>query len=157
MTATAVFHSTSTEATEAFGRRLARGLSVGTVVGLFGDLGAGKTVLARGLARGLGVSEPVASPTFTLVQEYPLPGGRWFYHLDLYRISGSDEALAFGIEEFLFAPDAIAAVEWAERIPELLIPPGDGSGRDGAGFVSVRIRHAGAGRRMIEFPADFAE
>ena len=106
--------------TEAFGQRLVQNLTPGTVVTLYGDLGTGKTVMSRGIARGLGITEPVTSPTFTVVQEYQRPGGGWFFHLDMYRINNENDALAFGIEEFLFAPDAITVIEWPERIAGLL-------------------------------------
>ena len=79
---------------------------------------AGKTVFASGFAQGLGITESVSSPTFTIVQEYPYEKGM-FYHLDLYRIDGPDAALAFGIDEFLFDPEAIALVEWPVRIDGL--------------------------------------
>ena len=112
------------EATLALGARLASLLSLGQTLLLCGELGAGKTVISRGIARGLGITEPVTSPTFTVVQEYRLPGGGMFFHLDMYRIDSEEAALAFGIEDFLFAPDAITLVEWPERIPGLLpVPP----------------------------------
>ncbi|MBR6373067.1 MAG: tRNA (adenosine(37)-N6)-threonylcarbamoyltransferase complex ATPase subunit type 1 TsaE [Victivallales bacterium] len=112
------------EATLALGMRIASLLSFGQTLLLCGELGAGKTVISRGIARGLGITEPVTSPTFTVVQEYRLPKGNMFYHLDMYRIDGEEAALAFGIEDFLFAPNAITLVEWPERIPGLLpVPP----------------------------------
>lgn len=111
----------SAEETEAFAADLAGKLKPGTVIALHGNLGAGKTVFARGFARALGITEPVSSPTFTLVQEYPFKGGI-LYHLDLYRIDNSDAALAFGVDEFLYANDAYTLLEWSERIPELLPP-----------------------------------
>lgn len=106
--------------TEELAARLAKKLSMGTVVALYGNLGAGKTVFSRGIARGLGVSEPVASPTFTIVQEYPLSSNQWLFHLDLYRINDAEAALVFGIDEYLDNPSAILVIEWPERIEELL-------------------------------------
>ncbi|MDD3886967.1 MAG: tRNA (adenosine(37)-N6)-threonylcarbamoyltransferase complex ATPase subunit type 1 TsaE [Victivallaceae bacterium] len=108
--------------TEAFAENLAKQLPGGTVIALDGDLGAGKTVFARGFARGLGITEPVSSPTYTIVQEYKLPSGGMFYHLDLYRISNAVSALAFGVDEFLNDPDAYALVEWPERIDNIMPP-----------------------------------
>ncbi|MBT4821584.1 MAG: tRNA (adenosine(37)-N6)-threonylcarbamoyltransferase complex ATPase subunit type 1 TsaE, partial [Lentisphaerae bacterium] len=87
----------SEDETQALGARIAAVLPLGRVVALHGDLGAGKTVLSRGLARGFGITEPVTSPTFTVVQEYERPGGSWLFHLDMYRIECDDDALAFGI------------------------------------------------------------
>ena len=112
----------SPEETEQAAKEIASELSPGWVVALYGDLGAGKTVFSRGFARALNITEAVSSPTFTIVQEYPRSEGM-FFHLDLYRIDGPDAALAFGIDEFLYASDAISLVEWPERI-EGLFPPG---------------------------------
>lgn len=116
------------EETLEFGRRLGASLPAGTVLALHGDLGAGKTVLSRGIAQGLGIVEAVTSPTFTVVQEYlcSRPGRRYLYHLDMYRIDDDEAALAFGIDDFLYARDAIVLVEWPERIAGLL----EGTGED---------------------------
>ena len=92
--------SDSPEGTEAAAAAIARQLPPGTVIALHGTLGAGKTVFARGFARALGIVEPVSSPTFTLVPEYPVPGGV-LYHLDLDRSDNSANALAFGVDEYL--------------------------------------------------------
>jgi tRNA threonylcarbamoyladenosine biosynthesis protein TsaE len=112
------------EATRRLGQALAAGLRPGVVLALSGDLGTGKTVLSRGIARGLGVREAVTSPTFTVVQEYLRPDATYLFHLDLYRIPDETAALAFGVDEYLFAADGIALVEWAERIEGLLVSPG---------------------------------
>jgi tRNA threonylcarbamoyladenosine biosynthesis protein TsaE len=110
--------SNSVEETLDFGERLGRELQRGDVVALFGDLGAGKTALVKGIARGLGVTQEVTSPTFTLVHEYT--GGRLpLFHIDLYRLDSLDQALAIGIEEYLNGPGA-TAVEWSEKIESLL-------------------------------------
>lgn len=108
--------------TETFAARLASKLPFGSVLALYGDLGAGKTVFARGFARGLGITEPISSPTFTILQEYHFDG-RLFYHLDLYRIDNSTAAYAFGIDEFLYDGNAMTLIEWPERIADIL-PPG---------------------------------
>jgi len=113
----ATFISHSPAETEALGERLGRAAQHGWVIGLTGDLGAGKTQLVKGLARGLGITARVHSPTFTLVNEYG--GGRLkLFHLDLYRLESSGQILAAGLEEFL-QPDGVAVVEWAERIYDL--------------------------------------
>ena len=114
------FFSRSEAETEAFGTALARKLAPGSTVLLYGDLGAGKTVFSRGFARGLGITEPVSSPTYTIVQEYELPAGGRLYHMDLYRIADEHAALGFGVDEFLDEPGALALVEWPERISGLL-------------------------------------
>ena len=103
--------------TEEEGRRLGETLRNGDVVSLRGSLGAGKTVLAKGIAKALGITEAIVSPTFTLVQEYD--GKEKLYHLDLYRLSGEDEFESMGGEEFLY-PDGITLIEWSEKIEDML-------------------------------------
>ena len=112
--------SKSFSETENIGFKLASELAPGSCVLLFGNLGAGKTVFSRGFARGLGITEPVSSPTYTIVQEYDTPSGAKLYHLDLYRISGVEAALAFGVEEFIDDPDAVKLIEWPMRIDGIL-------------------------------------
>lgn len=110
----------SFEETENVGFTLAKSLKLGATILLFGNLGAGKTVFSRGFARGIGITEPVSSPTYTIVQEYDIPAGGRLYHLDLYRISGVESALAFGVDEFIDDPNAIRLIEWPMRIDGIL-------------------------------------
>ena len=138
----------SEKETEQLGARLGRRLRPGTVVALYGDLGAGKTVLARGVARGLDIEEPVTSPTFTVVQEYETRHGFFLFHLDMYRIDNSDAALAFGIEEYLFAADGVTLVEWPEQIADLLQTPGNDPGV----LVTLRIAAGNRTERRISLP-----
>ena len=105
--------------THRLGERLGGRLCAGDVVVLSGELGAGKSVLARGIARGMGIMGPMTSPTFTLVNEYE--GRLPFYHFDLYRLSGHDDLIDIGWEDYL-ARAAVIAVEWSERAE----PPGEG-------------------------------
>jgi tRNA threonylcarbamoyladenosine biosynthesis protein TsaE len=108
--------SKSPSETEALGEQWGREAQRGLVIALSGDLGAGKTQLVRGLARGLGVTTRVHSPTFTLVNEYS--GGRLkLFHLDLYRLETPEQIHGAGIEEFL-QPDGVAVIEWAERLED---------------------------------------
>ncbi len=108
--------------TETLGAALGRLLQPGDVLALVGDLGAGKTCLARGVARGLGIDEPVTSPTFILVAQYATAAGFPLYHADCYRLEqAAAEALDIGLDEMLL-DDGVAIVEWAERI-EPLLPP----------------------------------
>lgn len=131
--------STSEEETEALGAALARELAPGSIVLLCGDLGAGKTVFSRGFARGLGVTEPVSSPTYTIVQEYELPTGNRLYHMDLYRIADERAALGFGVDEFLSEPGSFSLVEWPERIKGLLPDT----------TISVELTHRSENEREI--------
>src|SRR5450432_151039 len=115
----ATFISHSPAETEALGEKLGRAAERGLVIALSGDLGAGKTQFVRGVARGLGISNRVHSPTFTLVNEYG--GGRLkLFHLDLYRLETLEQILSAGVEEFL-SPDGVSVIEWAERIYELRV------------------------------------
>ena len=112
--------SHSPRETEALGEAWAAALSPGWLLGLTGDLGAGKTQLVRGLARGLGCPDRVHSPSFALLVEYH--GGRLpLYHLDLYRLNDPPEIVAAGLEEYLLNPQGIVVVEWIERwLPDAL-------------------------------------
>lgn len=101
-----------------FGRKLAGELRPGDVFALTGELGAGKTCLVKGIAAGLGVTQEVTSPTFTLIHEYR--GGRLpLAHVDLYRLDNVREAVNIGIEDYLGGP-GVTVIEWAERIEPLL-------------------------------------
>jgi tRNA threonylcarbamoyladenosine biosynthesis protein TsaE len=112
-----MFISHSPAETEMLGEQLGRAAQSGFVFALSGDLGAGKTQLVKGIARGLGISARVHSPTFTLVNEYG-DGRLKLFHLDLYRLETTAQILSAGIEEFL-TPDGVAVIEWAERIYDL--------------------------------------
>jgi tRNA threonylcarbamoyladenosine biosynthesis protein TsaE len=108
----------SVDETIGFGARLAAGLQPGDVLGLIGELGAGKTALVKGIARGLGITREVTSPTFTLIHEYG--GGRLpLFHVDLYRLESVGQALAIGIDEYLNGA-GVTVIEWAEKIDPLL-------------------------------------
>ncbi len=114
-----VIISDSESETRQLGIELAKRLVGGTVVALCGDLGAGKTVFARGLARGLGIEDPVTSPTFTVVQEYS-GLDLDLYHIDLYRVEDASDLVALGLEQMVGNLSAVTVVEWAERAEDLL-------------------------------------
>ena len=116
-----VFRTASEEETIALGDRLAQSLPRGATVLLIGNLGAGKTTLAKGIVQGLGAAPPeeVSSPTYTLIHEYGSPPV--VYHVDLYRIDNARDAARLGLDE-LFDSGAILLVEWGERFPELMPP-----------------------------------
>lgn len=107
----------SPEETRAWAAELANLLSPGSVLALHGDLGAGKTCFIQGLASGLDVRETVASPTYTLVHEYT--GRLPLYHIDLYRIHDSEEALDIGLDEYI-SGNGVTAIEWADRAGDVL-------------------------------------
>jgi tRNA threonylcarbamoyladenosine biosynthesis protein TsaE len=113
------FVSHSITQTQRCGSQLAQHLVPGVIIWLEGDLGAGKTTFTKGVARGLGVEGYVNSPTFTLVNEYE--GRLPVYHLDCYRLESGQEALDFGIEEYLDG-EGVTIIEWPERISEILPP-----------------------------------
>lgn len=110
--------SNSPAETEDLGAALAERLKPGTVVAFSGDLGAGKTAFVRGMARGLGISERVTSPTFTIVNEYE--GGRLpLFHFDMYRLGSSDELFDIGWEDYLVR-GGVCAVEWSEIVSDAM-------------------------------------
>ena len=134
-----VFHTGSEEETIALGERLAHGLARPATVLLIGELGAGKTTLAKGIVKGLGAAPPeeVSSPTFTLIHEYGTPTA--VYHVDLYRIEDARDAATLGLEE-LFERKAVVLVEWGERFGELM--PAD--------RMEIRLRALEGDNREIE-------
>jgi tRNA threonylcarbamoyladenosine biosynthesis protein TsaE len=108
------FISRSPGVTEALGEKWGREATEGMVIGLSGELGAGKTQLVKGIARGLGIMARIGSPTFALVNEYK-DGRIPLYHLDLYRLESELQIIGAGLEEYLTAPKGLAVVEWIER------------------------------------------
>ena len=113
--------STSPKETEAIGAALGKILPAGTVLAYEGDLGAGKTAFTRGLAKGLGSTEQVTSPTYTIVNEY-LSGRIPLFHFDMYRLTCADDLWDIGWEDYL-ERGGICAVEWSENVVEALDNP----------------------------------
>jgi tRNA threonylcarbamoyladenosine biosynthesis protein TsaE len=145
---TSISHSPAE--TEALGERWGREARSGWVIALSGDLGAGKTQLVKGLARGLGIAARVHSPTFTLVNIYA--GGRLpLFHLDLYRLETREQILGSGLEEYL-SPVGVTVVEWAER----WFRDESGVRAKLPGLFRVRIETLGETERRItyEHPGD---
>lgn len=133
----AVYETNSREETEALGERLARSLADGALVLFTGGLGAGKTAFCAGLARGLGCTDAVSSPTFSIVNVYR--GPRVFAHFDLYRISSMEDLLCAGFYDYLDG-GAVVAAEWSENAAALLA---------GEPAVRVGIEQLGETRRRI--------
>ncbi len=137
----ATFNSHSPAETESLGEAWGREAQRGWVIGLSGELGAGKTLLVKGLARGLGIPACVHSPTFTLVNQYD--GGRLrLFHLDLYRLETPAQIAAAGLEEYL-QPDGVTVIEWAEKIYDLRFTICD--------LKKVRFEIAGDTERQITY------
>lgn len=109
--------SNNVEETKKIASELAKTLSAGDVLCMYGDLGAGKTAFVQGLAKGLGIDEPITSPTFTIVNEYY--GSLPLYHFDVYRIADPDEMYEVGYEEYVYG-DGVSVIEWAELIEDIL-------------------------------------
>ena len=135
----ATYRTANEEETIALGERLAGLLPRRGVVLLIGNLGAGKTTLAKGIVHGRGAASPeeVSSPTFTLIHEYGEAGA--VYHIDLYRLEEARQAATLGLEE-LFDREALVLIEWGERFPQLLPPA----------RTEIRIRRTGEEAREIE-------
>ena len=110
-----IYYTNSDKETEAVGEQFGRTVKDGTVVAMYGDLGAGKTAFVRGMARGMGIDERVSSPTFTIVNEYL--GDRTLIHFDMYRLGSADELFDIGWEDYI-ARGAVCAVEWSENVEE---------------------------------------
>ena len=113
-----VLESRSPEQTFQIGVRLGQKAKPGQVYTLTGDLGVGKTVFTQGLAKGLGIEEPISSPTFTIVQVYD-DGRLPFYHFDVYRIGDIEEMDEIGFEDYVYG-DGVSLIEWANLIDEIL-------------------------------------
>ncbi len=129
--------SRSPEETEEIGFKLGRHLKKGSVVGLYGELGTGKTTMVKGIAKAFGIGRrDITSASFTIVAEYP--GNPSFYHIDLYRLGDDGDIEGTGIWDYM-GKDSIAVVEWAEKMGE----------PDIKGFVKVRIRDLGGDQREL--------
>ena len=132
----ATVHAPTEADTFALGKRLGRLARAGTVVTLIGDLGAGKTVFARGVGAGLDVQSRVRSPTFILVQTHT--GGRLpLWHADLYRLDDPEDLIQLGLGELLDS-EGVVIVEWGDRFPEVF----------GADHLQIRIDDAAVGRQI---------
>ena len=143
----ATFISHSAAETEALGESWAAEARRGWVIGLSGDLGAGKTQLVKGLARGLGVTERVHSPTFALVNQYTT-GRLPLFHLDLYRLETPKQIHSAGLEDFL-QPDGVAVIEWVEKleIADCRLPIAGSRTR----YRAVRIESLNEAERRITY------
>jgi len=135
-----IYHTRSEEETIVLGEKLAADLPPQAVVLLIGNLGAGKTTLAKGIVKGLGAAEPdeVSSPTFTLIHEHS-PS---VYHIDLYRLDTAEQVATLGLDE-IFERRAVVLIEWGERFPDLMPEK----------RIEIRLRATGENSREIEVRA----
>ena len=140
------FTTHSPQETESLGQKLGQILPAGTVIAYRGDLGAGKTAFTRGLARGLGITDPVTSPTYTIVNEY-LGGRLPLFHFDMYRLQSSDELFDIGWEDYL-ERGGVCAVEWSENVAEAM---------EGALVVSIEKTGEESRRITLEGGDGFAD
>ena len=140
------FITNSPAETEAVGEALGKRLQPGTVLAYRGDLGAGKTAFTRGLARGLGATEQVTSPTYTIVNEY-LSGRLPLFHFDMYRLASADDLFDIGWEDYL-ERGGVCAVEWSENVEEAL---------ENAIFVTIEKTGEDSRRITVEGGADLAD
>ncbi|MGH7795791.1 MAG: tRNA (adenosine(37)-N6)-threonylcarbamoyltransferase complex ATPase subunit type 1 TsaE [Candidatus Binatia bacterium] len=134
--------SRSSRATMGFGKSLGKLVQGSEIIGLVGELGAGKTCFVRGFAAGAGVGPEawVRSPTFTLINEYQ--GRLPVYHIDLYRVGRQEEIEALNLREYLYA-DGVSLIEWFEYLPAAEVDD----------YLEVRVVHGGGARRQITFTA----
>lgn len=127
-----------------FARAFARRLKGGNVIGLVGELGAGKTVFAKGLAAGLGVKEEITSPTFVLMKIYKTSGKndiKLLCHIDAYRLKSAADITAIGAEEYFYRPDTVTVIEWADRLRGILPEK----------TRYIKFEHEGEDKRSIAF------
>jgi tRNA threonylcarbamoyladenosine biosynthesis protein TsaE len=136
--------SNSNEQTLEIGQQIASTLVGGDILLMYGDLGAGKTTLTKGIAKGLGVDNDITSPTFTLMNMYPVDVGnlKQLVHIDTYRMEDAQELLDIGVQDYLGSPDTVTIIEWPEKIESLLT---------GKNIKKIHLEHLGEEKRNITF------
>ncbi|MFH0873262.1 MAG: tRNA (adenosine(37)-N6)-threonylcarbamoyltransferase complex ATPase subunit type 1 TsaE [Candidatus Komeilibacteria bacterium] len=135
------FISKSETQTLSWAKKFAASLKGGEVISLEGNLGAGKTVIAKGIAKGLGITEVVNSPTFVLMKVYSVHHGKItnLVHVDAYRLTGHEELLNIGLGDYLGQPDSVVLIEWGDKVKEILPK----------GAIRVRVEQRGEKERAI--------
>jgi len=124
--------------TKMLGQKIASQLKGGDILCLYGDLGSGKTTLAKGLAQGFGLKKRMTSPTFSLMNVYPVRSIK-LVHIDTYRLKGEQELIDVGVEDYLGAPETICLIEWPEKIKGLL---------KNKKTLDIKIKHLRNGREI---------
>lgn len=114
--------SNSIKDTEKFAKQIAKSLNGGEVLGLVGNLGAGKTTFTQALGKALGVKQTMTSPTFVLMKIYPLnhPSAKYLCHIDAYRLTTQEDLIAIGANDYIGQPETITVIEWADRVEKVL-------------------------------------
>ncbi len=141
-----IFITENSEGTKRLGEEFGKNLTGGGIIALYGNLGGGKTTFVQGLALGLGIEKRIISPTFIIVRTYDLglkikdQGPKLFYHIDLYRTGNTKDIEGLGIKEIIENPNNIVAIEWAEKMEELL------SGKR----TNIFFKYLGDNRREIK-------
>lgn len=129
-----------------YGRKLAKKLKGGDVLCLYGELGAGKTTLVKGIAEGMGIKQKITSPTFALMNVYEgerkKVKGKSLVHIDTYRLKDEEELLEIGAEDYIGAPDTITVIEWPEKLNKLL---------RNKKIISIKMEHTGNGGRHMDY------
>jgi tRNA threonylcarbamoyladenosine biosynthesis protein TsaE len=136
--------SNSEKETYDAGKNFAKTIKHGMVIGLNGELGAGKTIFSKGIAAGLGVKETINSPTYVLMKIYPVKKHKiikQFCHIDAYRINNARDITNIGIEEYLNDKNILTIIEWADNIKNILP----------ANIINIQITDIGDGKRKIEY------
>jgi tRNA threonylcarbamoyladenosine biosynthesis protein TsaE len=136
-----IFSSKSEKETFGFGKKFSKSLKGGEVIGLVGDLGAGKTVFVRGLASGLGISRKVTSPTFVFMKNYPVDKQaiKELIHIDAYRVKRAADIDGIGVKEYFNRPDTITVIEWSDKIKKILPKK----------IIQVNITNIGENKRKL--------
>ena len=136
--------TTSEQATMDWGTRFAETLNGGEVVCLFGELGAGKTTLAKGIAKRLGITKSITSPTFALMNVFEVQDAKLkiknLVHIDTYRLNNEQELIDIGVEDYLGKPDVVCVVEWPEKIASLL---------QNKKIIKIKLEHLDPRKREI--------
>lgn len=135
----------STEETINIGKEIASTLRGGDILLFYGELGAGKTTLSKGIATGLGINKDVTSPTFSLMNVYNVANNETIHqlvHIDTYRLKDATELIAIGSEEYIGSPDTVCIIEWPEKVESLL---------SGKKVKKIFLEHADGGKRKILF------
>ncbi len=116
------FQTGSEKETRDIAARIAKTLKGGETLGLIGDLGAGKTAFVKGVAKALGITKTIVSPTFVVMKVYPIRAGtiKKFVHVDAYRLNNAESLIAIGLHDYIAASDTVVVIEWADQVKEIL-------------------------------------